>query len=220
MLIRQPCATSYLLPPEKVVTSEFGSVRSDLENHLVMDRFRDQGGAYVDAASPAGRDALGRATTDRCQGAAGGPGNDRCTALRPRAAASDRRSLASRDGRDRAGCAHRGSPDDPDRDLRAADGDQAAKRLGLRDPYQGGLRLAAPAPLLPYLPPLPGARGVDDQKADPADRIPDGGGADPGADCQGAEGAALSPPGRPDRLHRGGGRRPLPDPTRGWPPTG
>ena len=56
-------------------------------------------------------------------------------------------------------CPRSWPPDDPDGQLRPADGGQAAHRLGLRDPDPGGVGPAAPAPVLPADPASTG--GVD-----------------------------------------------------------
>jgi hypothetical protein len=139
-----------------------------------------------------------------------GAGSPRRVAGRPGALGADREALA---GRGRAAGSILNRPraaEHPDVHLRAADGDQAAQRLGLRDAGQGGIGLPSPAPLLPDRDHRAGARGVDGTQAHPASRSRDGYGADPGADRQGGARAPL-PGGRcPDRLNRGGGRRPLP----------
>ena len=134
----------------------------------------------------------------------------RRAARRPGAAGADRGSLAGRgDGTGQLEQLPR-QTNDPDVHLRAVDGGQAAHRLGLRDPGQGGIGLLAPAPLLPDRAHRSGTRRVDGAQADPTPGRRDRGGAEQAGDRQGGSRAPLSCPCGADRLHRGGGRRPLP----------
>ena len=80
------------------------------------------------------------------------------------------------------------SPNDPDGQLCATDGDQAAHWLGVRDAGPGGVGLAAPAPVLPAGVDPAGAGRVDGAQAGPSARAGDGRRADPGGDRQGAAG--------------------------------
>ena len=61
----------------------------------------------------------------------------------------DRLLLAPIEGVWEQSARRHGRPTIPDGQLRTADGGQAAHRLGLRDPGAGGIRLAAPAAVLP-----------------------------------------------------------------------
>jgi hypothetical protein len=85
---------------------------------------------------------VGRGLADRGAGAAGGSRSPGSSALRSAVARADRGRL----GAERAWS---WPAIDIDGELRAPDGDQAAHGLGLRNARAGGLRLAAPAALLP-----------------------------------------------------------------------
>lgn len=169
----------------------------------------NQGGWDVAHARPAGRVSLGRGAAGGGPRAARGFGEHRRAVERSSPARADRRALAQRGRRARSRRERSWAPDDRDGHLRSPDGGQAPLRLGLRDPDQGGLRLAAPAQLLRAfdLSPRPGR--VDGPQAHPAPGLRGGRRDHPHGDRQGGSRAALLTAGRADRLDRDRGRRPL-----------
>ncbi len=99
---------------------------------------------------------------------------------------------------------------DLDRDVRAVDGDQAAHGLGLRNADAGGLRLAAPAALLPDRARSACAGGVHGQKASPQAGCRGRARDHQGGDLQGPARDAFPCAGGEDRLDGRGGGHPLP----------
>src|SRR5215207_8553169 len=105
-----------------------------------MGCFQAIGGSDAEAAGRPGGEFMGRGAAGEAARVAGGSREDRRAVARREAAGADQGAWAA---------------DAPDAELCAADGAQAPLRLGLRDAGAGGVRLAAPAPLLPD----PAARG-------------------------------------------------------------
>jgi hypothetical protein len=99
--------------------------------------------------------------------------------------------------------------DDRDGQLRAADGRQAAQRLGLRDAGQGGLGLVASAAVLSDRDQRAGARRIDDPQADAAARARDRGRDHPAGDRQGPARDQVPRARRQGRLDGHRGRHPL-----------